>query len=149
MAAEQVPFRQDRIGNVLFEFFTNQGSISVEAWRSTRICKVTVFSSGIRRRIEFRLDDDSWWKLINPVAYSGFWKWAKRYSSGPDPHCMSWRLSILTDGAWFYSSGDGCCPEGLMPMLKGIIDFAEDTQCLPPGPSGRFLARFTDASRSE
>ena len=99
--AEQVPFRQDRIGNVLFEFFTNQGSISVEAWRSTHICKVTVFSAGIRRRIEFTLDDDGWWKLINPVAYSGFWKWAKRYSSGPDPYCMSWRLSILTDGAWF------------------------------------------------
>ena len=139
METVKIPFRQDRIGNILFEFFTDRGGMSVEAWRGTRMCRVTVCAGGVRRFTELRLKDDMWWKLINPVAYSGFWNWEKRYSASPSSDNISWRLNVAADGAWFRSSGDGLYPEGLPLMMAGLLVFMSEVHDLPCPPAGAFL----------
>lgn len=111
------------IGNVRVEFFTVFGSFALEAWRGTHDCRVTTSSGGLKRSVKMKLDDAQWSALVGPLTTSGFWKWDRRYDGyGTDPR-ITWRSGIMTDHGWFHSSGDGCGPDGLYEMLKGLTEF--------------------------
>lgn len=142
-------FGKERIGNVRLEFFTSLGSITLEAWRNTRYCKVTTFSSGIRRRTEVKLDGDNWNRFLEPIDCSGFWKWAKRY----DSHCFttyspSWSFNIMSDAGWYYSSGDGEFPDGFRDMLNSLMRFSSEIEGMDVSPAVKFLSPFADGSKA-
>ncbi len=107
------------------------------------MCRVSTYSKGVGRRTEVRLDDDQWWKLVNPVAYSGFWEWGKRYDLHAQSGYMpSWSTSIMTECGWYYSSGDGSYPEGFLRMLDGLTRFASEIEGSRSNPVRGFLSPF-------
>lgn len=117
-------FLPECIGNVRVEFFTALGSFTLEAWRGTHDCKVTTYCGGLRRSVKQKLDDAQWFALVRPLTVSGFWRWDRRYDgSGTLSGPVTWCSGIMTDYGWFYSSGEGCCPEGLYEMLRGLTEF--------------------------
>ncbi|MCQ2084973.1 MAG: hypothetical protein MJZ21_02350 [archaeon] len=149
MDTPEKSFRKDYIGNIRFEFFTNRGSLTIEAWCSTRNCRVSTFNKGVGRRTEVKLTDDQWWKLVIPVAYSGFQKWEKRYDSHVSTgYAPSWSVSIMTKFDWYYSSGDGAFPDGFQKMLKGLVEFASEIENTESAKVGGFLQSYLPATEA-
>lgn len=143
MTAGREQYRKDQIGNVRFEFFTEHGSISLEAWSSTKVCRISTFRNGLARRTEVKLSDDDWWKLIVPISYSGFWHWLKRYDSEVSQrYPPSWSFSVVTSTGWYFSSGDGGFPPDFGELLEGMSRFATMIESTVSEPPSVYLAGY-------
>ncbi|MCQ2079679.1 MAG: hypothetical protein MJZ38_06475 [archaeon] len=142
-------FRRECIGNIRLEFFTSIGSLTLEAWRGTRHCNITTFTSGVRRRTEVKLDAGKWDRLVDPIARSGFWRWEKRYDSHRfTMYSPSWSFNVMADTGWHNSSGDGEYPEGFLGMLRQLMAFSAEIEGMEMSPAARFLSPLTGESEA-
>lgn len=133
----------EEIGSLKLRFFTGFGSLDVEAWRGTGMCRVTTYSKGIRRRTETRIDGKQWSELIAPVECSGYRSWNKRYDSS----CIccpyvSWSFAAITGRGWYHSSGDGGYPEGFITMIQGLARFTSSLEGACIDSAAEFLSPF-------
>ena len=123
----------DSIGSIRFEFYLQYRSLKAEAWASTRMCRISVFSQGIGRRMEVRLSVEQWRELAGFFVASGFRAWDRRYGMNG---CSG---SVPADDGWYYASGDGSYPEGFPPLLENMRMFASSLDQAGSRPISDFL----------
>ena len=130
----------DSVGSIRFEFYLQYSSLKVEAWRNTRVCRISVFSQGIGRRMESRLCQEQWIELAGFFVESGLRAWDRRYGmNGCSGGVLCWSVSVTADDGWYYSSGDGSYPEGFPLLLERMRVFASSLDSAGSRPISEFL----------
>lgn len=130
----------DSVGSIRFEFYLQYNSLKAEAWGNTRICRVSVFSQGIGRRIEARLSAEQWRELAGFFVDAGIRAWDRRYGmNGCSGNVLCWAVSIMTDDGWYYASGDGSYPKEFPALLERMRAFANSLDAAGSKPISDFL----------
>lgn len=133
-------YGQDSIGSIRFEFYLQYRSLKAEAWANTRMCRISVFSQGIGRRMEVRLSVEQWTELAGFFVDSGFRAWDRRYGmNGCSGSVLCWAVSVTADDGWYYASGDGSYPEGFPRLLENMRMFASSLDQAGSRPISDFL----------
>ena len=137
----------DSIGSIRFEFYLQYNSLKAEAWANTRICRISVFSHGMGRKIEARLSVEQWRALAGFFVDAGVRAWDRRYGmNGCSGGVLCWAVSVMADDGWYYASGDGSYPDGFPALLESMRSFATAIDAEGSKPISEFLGDSVDTA---